>query len=47
LVNGVPSSTITPRNGLANTGADSAARTGAIAKSVCSAILGSAAMLIK
>ncbi|HMB74635.1 MAG TPA: LamG domain-containing protein, partial [Gammaproteobacteria bacterium] len=45
LVNGIPADTNRP--GLANTGADTAQRTLNIGKSICSSVLGSAAMLIK
>jgi hypothetical protein len=45
LVNGIPGDS--SRNGLAETGSNSVQRTSDIAKSVCSSILGSAAMLVK
>jgi hypothetical protein len=44
LINGIPASN---RPGLKNTGADTAARTVAISKAVCAAIIGSASMLVQ
>jgi hypothetical protein len=46
LVHGVPSSTTTPRPGLADGGGD-ASRTQTIAKSVCAAVLGSGVTLLQ
>jgi hypothetical protein len=47
LINGIPGQTDPPRPGLAATNPNSAARTQDIAKAVCSAVLGSAAMLVQ
>ena len=46
LIHGVPSSTTTPRPGLADGGGDSS-RTQTIAKSVCAAVLGSGVTLVQ
>ena len=45
MINGIPGDSTRP--GLANSGSDTTARTQDIAKAVCSAVLGSAAMLVQ
>ena len=45
MINGIPGDATRP--GLKNTGANTAPRTQAIAKAVCSAVIGSAAMLVQ
>ena len=45
LINGIPSDGTRP--GLANSGANTSQRTADIGKAVCSAVLGSAAMLVQ